>query len=154
MASSSVFGVLCRIVWLSSLLWQDRNSITLEFSTPSSQAPDGIGLCFTDSAYTQQSDAIAVSSLQSSDSLFLSRSKQPWREELVLSAQSRWQSSPFFGKSSPSPLATTSPHGLLSSDPFYSSSFEQTRCGDEQQLLLLLRWGRHMHACTASALHT
>lgn len=104
MAVASIYGVICRLVWLSSLAFGDTHQITVLLSTPRFAAPSNIGLCFTSHEYSQSAQTVAVTSIKSADSLF-----DDWRA----SSNSGFQG----------PVEVGSPRDLLNSDSSYASSF-------------------------------
>jgi hypothetical protein len=123
MDAGSVYGVLCRILWLSSLAFEnglDTNQISIELSTPASLAPHGIGLCFTNSAYIQKQQSLSVVSLQE-------QGGGSWRELLQQQPQpaNSWRSSSFFSNRNglQDPIEVGTATALLSSDSFFDSSY-------------------------------
>jgi hypothetical protein len=106
MAVTSIYGVVCQLVWLSSLAFDDHNQISVLLSTPRFVTPSHIGICFSSPEYSQTLQKVAVKSV---DSLWTGG----WREELQTNSNSGWQESVEGG----------SPRNLLNSDAFYDSSY-------------------------------
>lgn len=107
MAVTSIYGVVCQLVWLSSLAFDDHNQISVLLSTPRFVTPSHIGICFSSPEYSQTLQKVAVNSIKSVDSLWTGG----WREELQTNSNSGWQESVEGG----------SPRNLLNSDAFYDS---------------------------------
>jgi hypothetical protein len=122
MDTASIYGVLCRILWLSSLAFEsyDVNKISIELSTPASSAPHGIGFCFTDAAYIQEQQSVSAVSLQQ-------QGADSWRELLQQQQQpaTRWRGSSFFSNRNglQEPIEVGTAAALLSSDSFFDSSY-------------------------------
>lgn len=120
-----MYGVLCQILWLGSLAFDTSNDLTVALSTPSTVAPQGAALCFTDKSYSQKLQSISVVSLQASDSLWAA----PWREVVPVSSTQQqaasWRSNSFFSSRNglQKPVEGGTANALLSSDKYYDSSF-------------------------------
>lgn len=82
---AAAFSLLCRMLWLSSLSFDDTPTVTLELSTPR-VAPDGLLFCGGNGA-----SAVAVKSLQQGGGLW-----QLPSEEHELLGSAGWQAAPFF----------------------------------------------------------
>lgn len=110
----ALFGVLCRLVFLSSLALDTRSLITLEFTTPRSAAPDSVSIVFP-SAFTLNPETVSVAAFQQA-------AGHDWRD--LLAPQQQWKNSAFFSKSGPlEALEIGSSRSLLSSDPYFDGSF-------------------------------
>lgn len=121
---SAVSGVLCRLLWYTSLAFETSNLITIEFTTTRRIAPDGLLLCFLDNTFVQQNQLVAVQSLQQGGSIW-----QQGDERQVAGAD--WKSSDFFTTHLSdyiSPITATDVVSALASDPYYniSSSFSRS----------------------------
>lgn len=119
---AALYGVLCHIVFLSSLAFDSSNQIVVELSTPRTVAPHGVALCFTDSSFSQLVQDVAASALTTA-------AAGSWRDvetvDLMQHPAISWRSSPFFGAKNGlrDPVEGGSPSSLLNSDNFYGSSF-------------------------------
>jgi hypothetical protein len=119
---AAVYGVLCHIVFLSSLAFESSNQIVVELSTPTTVSPHGVALCFTDSSFSQLVQDVSVSALTTA-------AAGSWRDvetvDLVQHPATSWRSSPFFGvrHGLRDVVDGGSPSSLLNSDHFYGSSY-------------------------------
>jgi hypothetical protein len=129
-----MYGVVCRILLYTSLALGTQNSITVELSTPSAAAPDGVLLC-ADGRYAFSRDGRAAVSLQS-----LQEGGSLWaldEEERVLAAPSapgpggpaagagaaREPAGPWFQTAWPLRAVEVAAAGdLLASDPYYAAA--------------------------------
>jgi hypothetical protein len=119
---AALYGVLCQIVFLSSLAFDSSNQIVVELATPRTTAPHGVALCFTDSSFLQSSQDVSVSALTTATA-------GSWRDvetvDLLQNPATSWRSSPFFGAKHGirDPIEVGSPSSLLNGDKYYDSIF-------------------------------
>lgn len=121
---AAIYGVLCRLLWYSSLAFNTTNLITLELTTPRSTAPDGLLLCFNDACFVSQSDQVRVQSLQLGGSLWV-----PGEERQLIGSE--WEASAFFQTSTDKylgPVHATDVVTALAGDPYYAASYTVQRC--------------------------
>lgn len=119
-AMSAVFGVLCRLLWYSSLAYDCQTNVTLELSTPRNTAPDGILVCFMDPSAVQMKGQVAVQSLQQGGDLW----QQAGGRELITPAADSSEAA----SSSPFSIDESDSVTELASDPYYSSGYASEWC--------------------------
>jgi hypothetical protein len=112
---SAVLGVLCRLLWYSSLAYDCKTNVTLELSTPRSTAPDAVLLCLMDPSAIQAKGQVAVQSLQQGGDLW----QQAGGRELVVPAAESAEAS----SSSAFSIEVSDSATELASDPYYTSSY-------------------------------
>lgn len=118
-------GVICRLLLMSSMIYNAINYVTIEFQTPQNVAPNGMLFCLNDTAF-QIARSFSVVTLKEGGSIF----KQD--EATVISESDEWTLSPFF-------LPTLSKAGqlgaaefgtldqFLATDPYFASSYTNLR---------------------------
>lgn len=119
--AASLTGLMCRILLLSSVAYQDTNQVTLEFSTPRFLAPPSFMFCFTSTNYNLTRGDINVLSLLEGGDIFNTN------EELV--SRPPFERSTFFrGTSDLDALEVSTVYEVLGTDGFYSQSYKLQRC--------------------------
>ena len=130
-----MYGVLCRLLLLYSSLASPTN-LTVELSTPSSVAPDGLLMCLSDQRWAQQRSSTAVISVVEAQHAPWEhpQSQKPQDVQLV-SPDESWKSSEFFKRSQDSPgsnlepLETLDAANVLCSDPgLAATACSHSRC--------------------------
>jgi hypothetical protein len=116
----ALFGVLCRLLWYSSLAYDCKSNVTLELSTPRSTAPDAVLFCSRDSSAIQSSAQVALQSLQQAGDLW----QQAGGRELIVHAADSTEA-PASGAFS---IAMFDPARELATDPFYASGYALDWC--------------------------
>jgi hypothetical protein len=134
---SDLYGVLCQVLWFSSLAYDTINTVTLELSTPRNTAPDSVLLC-VNNEFSQSLRDLAVKSLQQGGTIW-----QTAGRELIPAAPRDWNSSSFFSESAQhlAPVSMVDASAVLRSDPYYAASFGTAAVG----------WVLFLHTLTSCA---
>jgi hypothetical protein len=123
----AMFGVVCRILLLSSLALGTRNRVTLELATPSTAAPDGLLLCADDRRYAWAAADVALAALQEAGT--------PWDAagaERVAGVAPDWRGAPWLRPAASwglRPIEAGAAADFLGRDPYYAASHAARRCG-------------------------
>jgi hypothetical protein len=113
---------LCRVLGISSLAYNALNTVSIEFATPGGPgvADDGYALCFSDTAWVVSPDSLQVHGVREGGDQFSDTTNALSAPNGVLVHQngSIWTDDVEF----------LSLHDVLSTDPYYASSFRTYRC--------------------------
>lgn len=122
-SAASLTGVMCRILLLTSVAYDDQNEITLEFSTPRFVAPTSMFFCFTTPNFKLSFADFNVLRLTEGGSIF------SVTERTQLSPFDDLSSSQFFSYSNGdlNALEVSTVYEVLGTDPFYGGSFKLQR---------------------------
>ncbi|GIL74081.1 hypothetical protein Vretimale_4955 [Volvox reticuliferus] len=125
-SAASLTGVMCRILLLTSVAYDDTNQITVEFSTPRFVAPRSMFFCFTTTSITITIDSIQVLRLTEGGTIFKTN------ETTHVAQSDDFTTSEFFayGTGALDPLEVSTVYEVLGTDPYYGGSFKLQRYDD------------------------
>lgn len=117
--------VLCRLLLYTSTAQSSQNRGTIEFTTPFFVAPTSMLFCFNDTTIDLPSSGFDIVSFNQGGSIFNES------EQVIVSTGGNWRNSQFFARSSAFTLLEPLEYGalqdVLSTDPFYGTSFVNQR---------------------------
>ncbi|EFJ42586.1 hypothetical protein VOLCADRAFT_107220 [Volvox carteri f. nagariensis] len=125
-SAASLTGVMCRILLLTSVAYNDTNQITLEFSTPRFVAPSSMFFCFTTTSITLTADTFTILELKQGGTIFTVN------ESTEVGPYSDFASTSFFssGTGELNAVEISTVYEVLGTDPFYGGSFKLQRYDD------------------------